>query len=158
MAAKKFSQEVKIVRSDNGTEFTCLARFFRENGIVHQTSCVATPQQNGRVERKHRHILNVARALLFQSSLPVKFWGEAIMTATYLINRTPSAVMNHRSPYELLYKEKPSYSQLRVFGSICFVHHRSRDKDKFGKRSRRCIYVGYPYAQKGWKVFDLDKE
>ena len=157
MTEKQFSKEVKVVRSDNGTEFMCMSRFFRENGIIHQTSCVATPQQNGRVERKHRHILNIARALLFQSNLPIKFWGEAILTAAYLINRTPSAVLGHRSPYELLYNEKPSYSQLRVFGSLCFVHHRSRDKDKFGKRSRRCVFVGYPYAQKGWKVFDLDK-
>ena len=48
-------------------------------------------------------------------------------------------------------------TKLWVFGSLCFVHL-SRDKDKFGKRSRRCIFVGYPYAQKGWKVFDLDKQ
>ena len=157
MAEKQFSKEVKIVRSDNGTEFMCMSRFFRENGIIHQTSCVATPKQNGRVERKHRHILNIARALLFQSNLPVKFWGEAILTAAYLINRTPLSGLGHRAPYELLYNEKPSYSQLRVFGSLCFVHHRSRVKDKFGKRSRRCIFVGYPYAQKGWKVYDLDK-
>ena len=65
MAMKQFDKEVKTVRSDNGTEFMCLARYFREKGITHQTSCVATPQQNGRVERKHMHILNVARSLLF---------------------------------------------------------------------------------------------
>ena len=86
MASTQFSKTVKTVRSDNGIEFMCLARFFRENGIIHQTSCVETPQQNGRVERKHQHILNVARAILFQGSLPVRFWGEAIMTATHLIN------------------------------------------------------------------------
>lgn len=75
MTEKQFGKAVKIVRSDNGTEFMCLSRFFRENRIIHQTSCVGTPQQNGRVERKHRHILNVARALLFQSSMDVTFWG-----------------------------------------------------------------------------------
>ena len=153
MTSKQFSKDVKTVCSDNGTEFMCLASFFRENGILHQTSCVATPQPNGRVERKHRHILNVARSLLFQSNLSIKFWGEAIMTATHLINRTPSAVLQNRSPYEKL-----DYSYLPVFGSLCFVHHRARDKDKFGKRSRRCIFVGYPHAQKGWKVFDLVTE
>ena len=92
MAAEQFSKEVKIVRSDNGAEFLCLASFFRENGIIYQTSCAL--QQNGRVEKKHRHILNVARGLLFQSNLPIKFWGEAIMTVAYLINRTPSAVLD----------------------------------------------------------------
>ncbi|XP_013632843.1 PREDICTED: uncharacterized mitochondrial protein AtMg00810-like [Brassica oleracea var. oleracea] len=81
-AERQFKLPLQKVRSDNGTEFMCLREFFQEKGIVHQTSCVDTPQQNGRVERKHRHILNVARALLFQSSMPVEFWGEAISTAT----------------------------------------------------------------------------
>jgi len=64
---------VKIVRSNNGTEFTCLKDYFLENGVIFQTSCVGTPQQNGRVERKHQHILNVARALRFQGGLPIDF-------------------------------------------------------------------------------------
>lgn len=62
-----------MIRSDNGTEFTCLQTQFHERGIVFQTSCIGTPQQNGRVERKHRHILNVARALRFQGNLPISF-------------------------------------------------------------------------------------
>lgn len=74
MGANQFGKTVKILRSDNGTKFMCMSEFFREQGIIHQTSCVATPQQNGRVERKHCHLLNIARGLLFQSMLPTKFW------------------------------------------------------------------------------------
>lgn len=70
---RQFDKKVKTVRTDNGTEFTCMRSYFAENGITHHTSCVDTPQQNGRVERKHRHILNVARALLFQAQLPTRF-------------------------------------------------------------------------------------
>ncbi|XP_074297796.1 uncharacterized protein LOC141628572 [Silene latifolia] len=66
MVNTQFSKQVKVVRSDNGTEFHHMADYFLQQGIQFQTSCVGTPQQNGRVERKHRHILNVARALLFQ--------------------------------------------------------------------------------------------
>ncbi|CAH9096266.1 unnamed protein product [Cuscuta epithymum] len=65
MVERQFSKKVRVVRSDNGTEFNCLKSFFQTSGIVFQTSCVGTPQQNGRVERKHQHILNVARALRF---------------------------------------------------------------------------------------------
>lgn len=90
----QFSKKVKTIKSDNGTEFLCLSRFFQENGIPHDTSCVYTPQQNGRVERKHRHILNVARALRFQAHLRFRYWGECVKKAVYLINKTPSQLHN----------------------------------------------------------------
>jgi hypothetical protein len=86
MIHRQHNKHIKVLRSDNGTEFRGLKSYFQENGVLHQTSIRYTPQQNGRVERKHRHILNVARALRFQANLPLKFWGECILTAAYLIN------------------------------------------------------------------------
>lgn len=85
---KQYEKSVKIIRSDNGTEFvnqTC-TNFFSQLGIIHQTSCPHTPQQNGVVEIKHKHLLEVARSLLFHAHLSNTFWGEAILTATHLIN------------------------------------------------------------------------
>jgi len=104
MVTRQFEKYVKCVRSDNGTEFEGLKEYFREHGIIYETSCVSTPQQNGRVERKHRHILNVARALRFQASLPIKFWGECVQTAAYLINRTPSSLLGGRSIRKNIWK------------------------------------------------------
>ena len=155
LVERQFNKQVKLIRSDNGTEFTCMKQYFLDHGIVFQTSCVGTPQQNGRVERKHQHILNVARALRFQGNLPIAFWGECVLSAGYLINRTPSLVLNGKTPYSVLYGREPAYNHLRILGSLCYAHVKTRDK--FASRSRRCVFVGYPYGQKGWRLYDLDK-
>lgn len=131
--------------------------FFVECGIVHQTSCVGTPQQNKRVERKRHHILNVARSLLFQADLLVKFWGESVSDAIFLINRTPSKLLKGNMPYQCLYGKEPLYENVKVFGCFCFVHRSSSDKDKFSKRSRRCIFFGYPFGKRAGSFMILKK-
>lgn len=69
----QFNAKIKVLRSDNALEFQSepCKQFFNTHGVIHQTSCVDRPQQNGRVERKHRHILEMARALRFQANLPI---------------------------------------------------------------------------------------
>lgn len=138
----QFEVSVKLVRSDNGTEFRCMLPYFDEHGIIFQTSCVGTPQQNGRVERKHQHILNVSRELMFQGNLPVSFWGECVLGAVHLINRTPSRLLQNKTPYEILFGSVPNYDELKVFGSLCFAHNQKSKGDKFSPRSRKCVFVG----------------
>ncbi|GJS31762.1 putative RNA-directed DNA polymerase [Tanacetum coccineum] len=122
LIANQFLKRIKTIRSDNGTEFinNKMEQFLKEKGIIHQTSCAYTPQQNGIAERKHRHLLNVARSLLFQGNIPLCFWTDCILTATYLINRLPSSVLAGRSPFSMLYGREPSLSHLRCFGCLCF--------------------------------------
>ncbi|XP_074321433.1 uncharacterized protein LOC141657940 [Silene latifolia] len=126
----QFAAQIKIVRSDNGTEIfqkQC-EDFFKTKGIKHQRSIAGRPQQNGRVERKHRHLLETARALKFQSNVPLKFWSECLLTATYMINKMPTKLLNWKSPYEVLFGEAPQYDELKVFGSLCFATKASSDK------------------------------
>lgn len=130
MTTRQFEKQVRIVKSYNGSEFLCLSEFFKQQGILHEMSCIRTPQQNGRVERKHRHILNIARALRFEANLSIEFWGECVLTAAYLINRTPSMVLKGMTPYERLYNEKPVYNHVKVFGSLCYAH------DQFHKAAK----------------------
>jgi hypothetical protein len=64
--------------------------FFSTQGIIHQLSCVETPQKNSMVKRKHQHLLIVARSLRFQSNLPLPFWTDCVLIATHIINRIPT--------------------------------------------------------------------
>lgn len=89
----------KVLRTENGTEFTCSTPYVLEHDILHQNSMVNGPQQNGRVEPKYRQILNVALVLLFQANLPTCFWGECVLTAAHLINQTPTSVLNEKTPF-----------------------------------------------------------
>lgn len=97
---------MKIVRTNNGSEFfnAPMAKLFYELGILHQSSCVCTPQQNGKVEHKHKHchLLDVARALRFQTAVPFRYWGCCVLTTCYFINITPSVVLSGKSPYEIM--------------------------------------------------------
>ncbi|KAG5555799.1 hypothetical protein RHGRI_006442 [Rhododendron griersonianum] len=158
MVRTQFNTKVKFFRSDNGSEFLSrpILKLFHDNGILQELTCVDTPQQNGVAERKHRHILNVARCLRFHAHLPIKFWGECILTAIYLINRTPSRTLKNLSPYERLFRRTPNYNFLRVFGCLCYAQTSRVGRDKFQPRGVPCVFLGYPPRHSGYRLFNLD--
>nr|XP_043639067.1 uncharacterized protein LOC122610138 [Erigeron canadensis] len=123
-----FQQSIKIVRSDNGGEYvnSQMKQFFQLKGIIHQTTCPHTPQQNGVAERKNRLLLEMTRALVIESCVPKQFWPEAVATATYLINRLPTKILKMKTPLKTLttYHTLPSALTLppKVFGCTVFVH------------------------------------
>jgi hypothetical protein len=154
LVENQFDCRVKTVRSDNGLEFS-IPSFYASKGIVHQTSCAYTPQQNGRVERKHQCILAIARALLIQSHLPPKYWGYAVLHSVYLMNRMPSMAIGGDLPYNKLHKQLPDLSMLRVFGCLCYVSTSDAHRLKLDHRARKCAFLGYKSGTKGFVGLDL---
>ena len=156
MIETQFNRTVKVFRSDNAQEYNdkSFLSFLDSHGTLPQRPCPYTSQQNGRVERKLCHILDVVRTLLISASLPKRFWGEAALTVVYTINRIPSPTTHNKSPFELLYGQPPDYSSLRVFGFACFVSLPPHERTKLQPRTRLCCFLGYGVSQKGFCCCD----
>ncbi|CAA7405798.1 unnamed protein product [Spirodela intermedia] len=107
----KFGTSIKKFRSDNVKE--CFSQnlnlYFQTEGIIPESSCVYTPHKNSLTERKNGHLLEVTRSILFQHHVPKVFWGEAVLTATYLINRLLSRTLGFLSPLDSLAKFFPDH-------------------------------------------------
>ncbi|CAM8996453.1 unnamed protein product [Rhodiola kirilowii] len=155
----QFGVPVKTLRSDNAKEYLSAPfhEFMQKHGIIHQTSCVDTPSQNGVAERKNRHLLETARALLFEMQVPKKFWVDAVSIACFLINRMSSTVLSGESPFCSLF---PSSSLFliapKIFGCTCFVRDVRPHLTKLDPKSLKCIFLGYSRVQKGYRCYSPD--
>jgi hypothetical protein len=144
---------VKALRTDRGTEFCneALEDVLNSKGIQHQLSVRYTPQQNGRVERVNRTLMDRTRALIIQSNAPKRLWAEALSTANMLRNVVP-VLKRTKTPYQMFKGTKPDLSMLKVFGSKAYVHV---PKEKRKKLDERCVIgmmVGVSKNSKAWRI------
>lgn len=77
------------------------------------------------------------------------------MTTVFVINRTPSPILNNTSPYEKVHQTIPNYNEFRVFGCLTYASTLKHNKFKFDKRARLCVFIGYPMGTKGYKLYDI---
>ncbi|KAJ9672937.1 hypothetical protein PVL29_026268 [Vitis rotundifolia] len=155
----QFNISIRVLRSNNAREYFSapFTSFMSHHGILHQSSCAHTPQQNGVAECKNRHLVETARTILLHSNVPFRFWGDAVLTACYLINRMPSSVLHDRIPHSLLFPDQPLYFlPPRVFGCTCFVHILTPGQDKLSAKAMKCLFVGYSRLQKGYRCYSLE--
>jgi hypothetical protein len=108
---------IKTLRTDDETKYKPISSKFPQ--IIHQTTCLYTPQQNGVAERKYRHIVELSLATISHASIPLKFWDEISSSIVYLINRLPSHKL---VPYKTLFNKEPDYTHLKVLGRLCFPY------------------------------------
>ncbi|KAL0386675.1 UNVERIFIED_CONTAM: Copia protein [Sesamum latifolium] len=122
---------LKVFRTDRGREYLSeqFKQICEDKGIIRQLTIPYTPQQNGVAERRNRTLLEMARSMMAQANLPISFWGDAILTAAYILNRVPSKSIP-TTPYELWHGRKLNLEGLRLWGSAGFVHSTSH---KYGK-------------------------
>ncbi|GJX31721.1 zinc finger, CCHC-type containing protein [Tanacetum coccineum] len=145
---------VKTLRTDRGGEYYDPV-FFQSVGIIHETTAPYTPQQNGVAERKNRALKEMVNSMLSYSGLSEGFWGEAMLTACYLLNRVPNK-RNKTTPYELWYKKRPNLSYLRVWGCRAVVRLTDPKRKTLGEKGIDCIFVGYAEHSKAYRFYVIE--
>ena len=128
---------IMTLRTDNGGEFCSsdFANFCDIHGIKRQLTTPYTPQQNNVVERRNRTVVEMARSMLQHRSVPNKFWAEAVFTAVYLLNRSPTQVIKGKTPEEAWSCRKPKINHLKVFGSVAYVWIPAAKRSKLDSKS-----------------------
>ncbi|PNY01489.1 copia-like polyprotein, partial [Trifolium pratense] len=149
LAENQFNKKIKIIQCDGGGEYKAVQKVSIEAGIQFRMSCPYTSQQNGRAERKHRHVVELGLTLLAQAKMPLRYWWEAFSTAVYLINRLSSSVNPNESPYSLMFKREPDYNALKPFGCACYPCLKPYNQHKLQFHTTRCVFMGYSNSHKG---------
>lgn len=145
---------VKRFHSDNAREYLIpdINKLCEAKGIKHTTSAPYSPEQNGSAERVNRTLFNKVRALLIQSNIASKYWGEALIASVYLYNRTPHSAIDYKTPFEARYNKKPDLSNIKIWGSLAYKREPIEALSKLDKRARPLYLIGYGSNQ--YKLLD----
>nr|GFA75788.1 hypothetical protein [Tanacetum cinerariifolium] len=152
----QLSLKVKVLRSDNGTEFKNfdLNQFYGLKGIKREFSVPRTPQQNGIADRKNRTLIEAAKTMLADSLLPISFWAEAVNTACYVQNRVLVHKPHNKTPYALLHGRTPSISFMRPFGCPVTILNTLKPLGKFQRKVDEGFLFEYSLCSKAFRVFN----
>ncbi|GKA35972.1 putative ribonuclease H-like domain-containing protein, partial [Tanacetum coccineum] len=152
----QLDHKVKVIRSDNGTEFknSIMNQFCEMKGIKREFSVARTPQQNGVAERKNRTLIEAARTMLVDSKLPTTFWAEAVNTACYVLNRVLVIKPHNKTPYELIHGRPPLIDFMKPFGCPVTILNTRDHLGKFDGKADEGYFVGYSVVSKAMRVFN----
>ena len=146
-------KKIKFLRSDRGGEY--LSHEFSEHlkgcGIVPQLTPPGTPQRNGVSERRNRTLLDMVRSMMSLTDLPLSFWGYALETAAFTLNRAPSKSVE-TTPFEIWFDKKPNVSFLKIWG--CDAYVKKLQPNKLEPKSEKCVFVGYPRETAGYFFYN----
>ena len=146
--------KVKVIRTDGAKEILnndTMQQFLTDKGIMAETSAPYWPKQNGNAERHNQVLLEPTRAMLLGADVPLTNWAEAMVAATFLINRSPTPD-GKETPYERFYGSQPDVSMLRVWGCKAYAKRPPKQDGKLGSRVVMGHLVGYAPGGHAWRI------
>ena len=148
--------KLRTLRTDRGGEFTArtFADYCAEEGVQRHLTAPYTPQQNGVVERRNQTVMGTARSMMKGMSLPSWFWGEAVNTAVFTLNRAPTQSVDGKMPYEVWFDTKPPVHFLRTFYCVAHIKATGKYLAKLDDRSTPMVFVGYEPGSKAYRLYN----
>ena len=159
MVEKSTGKKLQTLRTDNGGEYTShkFQAYLKSEGVKHELTIPRTPEQNGVAERLNRTLMESVRSMLIGGKLPQRFWAEALATAVYIRNRSPTKAIEEVTPHEAMLGVKPKVNHFRVFGCLAYAHICKEERRKLDPKATKCILLGYGTAVKGYRLYDIEE-
>ena len=146
------TRKIRFLRSDRGNKYLSyeFGLQLKQCEIVSLLTPPGTPQCNGVSERRNCTLLDMVRSMMSLTDLPLSFWGYALETTAFTLNRVPSKSVETTS-YELWFGKKPKLSLLKVWG--CNAYKKKIHPDKLKPKSEKCVFIEYPKVTIGYTFY-----
>jgi transposase InsO family protein len=152
-AEAEAGRKIGTLRTDHGGEFT--ARSFTDHctkqGMQRHLTAPYTPEQNEVMERRNQSFMGMAHNMMKAMSMLSWFWGEAVLMAVFILNRSPTQSVEGRTPYEVWHGKKPSVDYFRTFGCVVHVKQGNKRLGKLEDQSTMMVFIGYEPGSKAWR-------
>ena len=134
MVEMSTDRKLKAIQSANGGEYTSVefSNVLKSEGVRHELTVPKSPEQNGVAEQLNCTLVEMTQSMLAGSILPQKLWVEAVSTAVYLWNQSPTKAVEGMTPHEAFHGNKPNVKHLRVLGCVAFAHIAKDERKKIG--------------------------
>ena len=148
--------KLQVLRLDRGREYLSkeFINYCSIHGIQRELTQAHTPQQNSVSERRNRTILERARCMSHDCQLPIYLWTEAVIAATYLINRSATRANHGKTPEARFTGMKPDISNLRIFRCLAYVHVPREYRNKLDNKTQKCLFLGFDKETKAYRLHD----
>jgi transposase InsO family protein len=144
-----------VLRTDRGGEFTSVefVAYCTDQGVVCHHTALYTPQQNVVVERRNQMVVGMARSMMKAKKMPAEFWGKAVTTTMFILNRAPTKALKGKTPFEAWHGRKPNMSFLRTFGCVGHVKNTKPHLGKLEDWSTPMVLLGFEEGSKAYRLY-----